>query len=43
MRDIYRFWCGILREREHLENTDLNEKIILKRIFRECNDEHGLD
>jgi hypothetical protein len=28
------FWCGTLREKEHLENPGIDGKIILRRIFR---------
>ena len=29
-----RFWCGNLREREHLEDLGIDGKIILRWIFR---------
>jgi len=32
-RDVHRACRGILRERDHLENPDLNERIILNLIF----------
>jgi len=32
-RDVYRVCWGILRERDHLEDPDLDEKIILKLVF----------
>jgi len=28
------FWCGILRERDHLEDPGFNGMIILRVIFR---------
>jgi hypothetical protein len=28
------FWWGILRERDHLEDPDIDEKIMLRWIFR---------
>jgi hypothetical protein len=28
------FWWGNLKEREHLGDTDVDERMILKRIFR---------
>jgi hypothetical protein len=28
------FWWGDLREREHFEELEVGERIILKRIFR---------
>jgi hypothetical protein len=34
MRGIYRLWWGNLRERYHLEDPDINGRIILKWIFR---------
>ena len=30
------FWWGNLRERLHLEDTGLGERIILKWVFRKC-------
>jgi hypothetical protein len=33
--DVYKgFWWGNLRERDHLEDPDLDGRIVLKRIFR---------
>ena len=29
-RDVYRIWRGIVRERDHLEDPDLDENIIFK-------------
>jgi hypothetical protein len=31
------FWQGNLRERKHLEDLGINERKILKCIFRKCN------
>ena len=28
------FWCGILRDRDHLEDLDVDGRIILRRIFK---------
>jgi len=34
-REVYRgFWCGNLRERDHLGEPGIDEKIILRWIFR---------
>jgi len=35
-RGVYRVWWGNLRERDHLENTGLYGRIILRWIFRKC-------
>jgi len=32
------FWCGNLREMDHLEDPVANEKIILRWIFRKGNE-----
>ena len=32
------FWCGNLREKGHLENLAVDERIILKWIFKKCNE-----
>jgi hypothetical protein len=32
-RVIYRVWWGNLRDRDHLENPVVSERIILRRIF----------
>ena len=37
------FWRGNLWERDHLENLDIDGRIILKFIFRKLDGEHGLD
>jgi len=40
--EVYRgFWYGNLRERDHLEETGVDGKIILKLIFRKWGD--GMD
>jgi hypothetical protein len=33
-RGVCRFWWGKLREREHLEDPGVDERIILRWIFR---------
>jgi hypothetical protein len=38
-----RFWWGNLREREHLEDPDLDGRIILRWIFRKWYVGYGLD
>jgi hypothetical protein len=35
-------WCGNLKERDHLEELDIDERIILKLIFRKWYGVHGL-
>ena len=43
-RDVHAgFWWGNLRERDHLENLDIDGSIILMWIFRQGNGGHGLD
>jgi hypothetical protein len=37
------FWWGNLRERDHLEDPDVDGRIILSDIFRKQNGVHGLD
>jgi hypothetical protein len=37
------FWWENLREKRHFEDPSLDEKIILKWIFRKWNEGHGLD
>jgi len=36
-------WWGNLRERDHLEDTDVDGRIILRGIFRKWDVGHGLD
>jgi hypothetical protein len=38
-----KFWWGDLRERDHLEDLDVDWKIILKCTFIKWDGEHGLD
>jgi hypothetical protein len=33
-RGVYRVWWGNLRERDHLEEPDIDGRIILRWIFR---------
>ena len=33
-RGVYRFWWGNLREREHLEHSGIDGRIIVRWIFR---------
>jgi len=40
---ICKFWRVNLRERGHLEDQDVDERIILKWIFSKWDGEHGLD
>jgi hypothetical protein len=35
------FWWGNLKKRDHLEKLGLNERIILKIIFKKCDDRGG--
>jgi len=43
-RGVYRVLVGSLRERDHLEDPDVDGRIILKWIFRKWNvGGHGLD
>ena len=37
------FWCGNLRERDNLENSGINWRMILKWIFKKWDRGHGLD
>jgi hypothetical protein len=37
------FWWGNLRERDHLEDTGVDGRIILIWIFRKWNRGHGLE
>ena len=36
-----RFWCGNLRERNHLEGPGVDGRIILKWVFQEVGWGHG--
>jgi hypothetical protein len=42
MRDSYRFWWGKIRGRIYLEDLDVDGRIILKCIFKKCDEGHGL-
>jgi hypothetical protein len=37
------FWCGNLREKDHLRETGLDWRIILRWIFRKWDGGYGLD
>jgi len=37
------FWWGNLRERSHIEDPDVDGRIILRWIFRMWDRGHGLD
>jgi hypothetical protein len=37
------FWWGNLRERDHLEDSGIYKKIILKWLFRKVDGRHGLN
>jgi hypothetical protein len=37
------FWWGNLREKDPLENTGLDGRVILKWIFRKWDEGHGVD
>jgi hypothetical protein len=42
-RGVYRVLVGNLRERDHLVDPGIDGRIILRRIFRECDVEYRLD
>jgi hypothetical protein len=42
-RVAYRVWWGDLREGDHLENSGVNGRKILKWIFKKLDGGHGLD
>jgi hypothetical protein len=42
-RGAYLVLMGNLRGRDHLEDADLDERIILKWIFKQWDGGHGLD
>jgi hypothetical protein len=42
-RDAYRVWKGNLRKKEHLEDTGLDGRIILKWTLEKWDRAHGLD
>ena len=37
------FWCGNLKEREHLEDPGLGGREVLRWVFRKWDVGHGLD
>jgi hypothetical protein len=37
------FWWGNLRERDHMEDPGIAERIILRWVLRKCDGGHGLD
>jgi hypothetical protein len=37
------FWWGNLKERDHLEDPSVNERIILRWIFKKRDGDEGLD
>jgi hypothetical protein len=37
------FWWENVRERDHWENPDVDERLILRQIFRKCDVWYGLD
>jgi len=41
-RGVYRFWCGNLKERGHLQDPGVDGRIILRWIFRQW-DGGGMD
>jgi hypothetical protein len=42
--EVYRrFWWGDLRERDHLEDLDVEGTMILKRVSKNWQGEHGLN
>jgi hypothetical protein len=43
MRGRDGFWWRNLRERDHLEDTGIDRRIILRLIFRKWEEGHGLD
>jgi hypothetical protein len=36
-------WCGNLRERDHLEDLDVDGEVILMWVFEKWDDGRGLD
>jgi hypothetical protein len=42
-RGAYGIWWGNARERNHLEGSDIEGRIILRWIFRRWDEGHGLD
>jgi hypothetical protein len=37
------FWCGDLKDEDHLEVPDVDGRIILKWVFKKWGEKHGLD
>jgi hypothetical protein len=42
-RGAYRVLVGNLSERDHLQDSGLDGRLILKWIFKKCDGGHGLD
>jgi len=42
-RRIQGFWWGSLKQRDHLEDPDVDGRIILRWVFRKWDGGHGLD
>jgi hypothetical protein len=42
-RSVYRVLLEIVKERNHLQHPGLDERIILRWIFRDGHGRHGLD
>ena len=42
-RGVYRIWVGNLRERDHLGDPSVDERLIISWIFRKWDVGYGLD